>query len=149
MRHSRNLIWEMLRKIRALKAKKITWPDELGNDDIWIMSVDGTHCWIAEPGHLNWSQDSEYYSHKYNKAGINYELGVALASQKLIWMNGPFKAGTNDVSIFQHKGLKQRLENLGKKAIGDSGYRGHQECCSTPNANDSDKVKEFKSRASR
>ena len=146
-RYSRDMIWRMLKKIRGLKADKITWPNDLGRDDIWIMSVDGTHCSIAEPGHPEWSQDSEYYSHKYNKAGINYELGISLTSQKLIWMNGPYKAGTNDVTIFREKGLKQRLEILGKKAIGDSGYNGHQACCVTPNKNDSEQVKKFKSRA--
>ena len=146
-RHSRTKIWDTLRRIQALKAKKITWPNDVGGDDIWIMSVDGTHCWIAEPGHPIWSQNSEYFSHKFNKAGINYELGIALSSQNLIWMNGPYKAGTNDVSIFKDKGLKDCLLLLGKKAIGDAGYNGHQQCCSTPNPNDTDEVKKFKSRA--
>ena len=36
---------------------------------------------------------------------------------------------------------------LGKKAIGDAGYYGHQKQCSTPNANDSAQVKKFKWRA--
>ena len=145
-RYSRDRIWDMLKRIRGMKADKITWPDDLGRDDIWIMSVDGTHCCIAEPRHPEWSQDREYYSHKYNKAGINYELGISLASQKLIWMNGPYKAGTNDVTVFKKK-LRRRLEMLGKKAIGDSGYNGHQAFCVTPNKNDSDEVKKFKSRA--
>lgn len=146
-KYSRTMIWKMVENIRALKEIKITWPDDLASDDIWIMSVDGTHCWIAEPGHPEFSQDSSYYSHKFNKAGINYELGIALASQKLIWMNGPFKAGMNDVSIFRNEGLKDRLSVLQKKAIGDAGYNGHQEQCVTPNPNDSVRVKKFKSRA--
>ena len=146
-RYSRDLIWTMLRRVQALKAKKITWPDDLGGSDSWIMTVDGTHCWIAEPKHKTWSQDSDYYSHKYNKAGIDYELGISLNSQKLVWMNGPFKAGKNDKFIFKHKGLKDRLHQLGKKAIGDSGYVGYRQHCSTPNPSDSATVKKFKSRA--
>ena len=144
--HGRDKIWNMVRRIQLLQFIKITWPDELGGNNIWIMSVDGTHCWIAEPGHPNFSQDSEYYSHKFNKAGINYELGIALATGKLIWMNGPFKAGRNDLNIFTQEGLEERLRILGKKSLGDGGYAGHHETVSSPNAHDSYQVKRFKSR---
>ena len=144
--HGRDKIWDMVRRIQLLQFIKITWPDDLGGNNIWIMSVDGTHCWIAEPGHPNFSQDSEYYSHKFNKAGINYELGIALATGKLIWMNGPFKAGRNDLNIFTGEGLEERLRILGKKSLGDGGYAGHHKTVSSPNAHDSYQVKRFKSR---
>ena len=144
--HGRDKIWEMVRRIQLLQFIKITWPDDLGGNNIWIMSVDGTHCWIAEPGHPHFSQDSEYYSHKFNKAGINYELGIALATGKLIWMNGPFRAGRNDLNVFTQEGLEERLRILGKKSLGDGGYAGHHETVSSPNAHDSYQVKRFKSR---
>eukprot|EP00536_Pseudo-nitzschia_multiseries_P013482 jgi/Psemu1/35290/gm1.35290_g len=128
--------------------KKITRSDDLGVDELWIMTVDGTHCWITEPGHPNVSQDREYYSHKFNKAGINYKLGIALSSNKLIWMNGPFKAGQNDVIIFVEKGLEQWcLRNLCTKFIGDGGYCRHNDTASTPNVHDGYRVKRFKARA--
>ena len=142
----REWVWFYLEKIQALKAQKIKWPDEWGTD-IWIISVDGTHCWINEPQHPDWSQDREFYSHKFAKAGINYELGVSLADSRLVWMNGPFKAGANDVAIFAQHGLKDKLQSIGKKAIGDRGYRGHHEVVSTYNPHDSRNVKKFKSRA--
>eukprot|EP00536_Pseudo-nitzschia_multiseries_P010520 jgi/Psemu1/26188/gm1.26188_g len=126
----------MLRQIWDLRANKITWPDDLGKDDLRIMSVDRTHCWIAEPSHPVWSQDSNYYSHKYNKSGINYERGISLTSNKIIWMNGPFKARANDVAIFKGKGLKERLGQLKKKTIRDAGYQSHQKYCVTPNCGD-------------
>lgn len=34
----------------ALKTQKIMWPNDWGKD-IWIITVDGTHCWINEPRH--------------------------------------------------------------------------------------------------
>ena len=77
------------------------------------------HTFGYEPGHPLFSQDSDYYSHKFNKAGINYELGIALASQRLIWLNGPFPAGRNDLQNFNEEGLRDRLKQIGKKAIGD------------------------------
>jgi hypothetical protein len=144
---ARTNIWDLIEKIQYLKFKKITWPDDLASEDIWIMTVDGTHVWMYEPGHPEFSQDSEYSSHKFNKAGINYELGIAIASGKLIWMKGPYKAGKNDLQIFTGAGLKARLLQLKKKAIGDGGYSGHQEAISSPNTHDSCQVKLFKSRA--
>ena len=143
----RTKIWETISKIQFLKHKKITWEDELGNDNIWIMTVDGTHVWIHKPSHPEFSQDSDYFSHKFNKAGIDYELGIAIASQRLIWMNGPFPAGKNDLQIFKGGGLRDRLKAVGKKAIGDGIYRGNQDTVSYPNSHDSRPVHKFKSRA--
>ena len=143
---AREWVWFFLEKIQALKEKKIRWPTNWG-PDTWIVTVDGTHCWINEPTHPDWSQDSEYYSHKFAKAGINYELGIAIASSRLVWMNGPFKAGANDAQIFRDHGLRDELTNIAKKGIGDRGYRGYNETMSTYNPHDSRNVKKFKSRA--
>ena len=144
---ARDRIWDIMEMIQHLKYKKITWPNDLGGDDIWILTVDGTHVWLYEPGHPEFSQDSEYYSHKFNKAGINYELGIAIATGKLVWMNGPYKAGNNDLKIFTRCGLKEKLLELMKKGIGDRGYAGHHEVISIPNRKDVREVKLFKSRA--
>lgn len=137
-----------LERIQALQVVKITWPsdEELGNDT-WVMTVDGTHCWINEPQHPEWSIDTTFWSHKYAKAGVNYEIGISLNESRIIWMNGPFKAGTPDVKIFATQGLKERLLAVGRKAIGDKGYKGHQEVISTYNSHDSRPVTKFKSRA--
>lgn len=137
-----------LLRLQALKGVKIVWPEDWGDhDNTWVITIDGTHVWIEEPIHPEWSQDSKYYSHKYGKAGINYELGIAIASSRLVWMNGPFKAGTNDVTIFKDHGLKAILLATGKKAIGDKGYTGHTDAVSFFNRFDTRPVKKFKSRA--
>jgi hypothetical protein len=141
----REWVWFYVEKVQALKAVKITWPDD--NNDIWVMTVDGTHCWIQEPQHPTWSQDSKFFSHKYGKAGMNYELGVSISESRLVWMNGGFRAGMNDVQTFEKKGLKAKLMATGKKAIGDGGYRGHPNELSSPNSHDSKEVHTFKGRA--
>jgi hypothetical protein len=106
----RDRCWFYIKRVQALKALKILWPDDNFGDDIWAITVDGTHCWIQEPQHPSWSQDREYYSHKYNKAGLNYELGISLWESRLVWMKGPTKAGGNDLSVFmQEGGLKHKL----------------------------------------
>lgn len=143
----REWVWFYCEKIQSLKHQKIIWPADNFGDDIWAISVDGTHCWMEEPQHKEWSQDPSYYSHKYNKAGMNYEIGISLSECRVVWLNGPFKAGANDVKIFARYGLKQKLQQTYKKAIGDKGYVGHPEEVSTYNIHDNRSVNNFKSRA--
>jgi hypothetical protein len=47
----RDKVWYYVEKIQALKAQKIVWPDDNFGDDIWVLTVDGTHCWLREPQH--------------------------------------------------------------------------------------------------
>lgn len=144
----RDIVWFYLQKVQHLKAQKIVWPtEEECEGNVWILSVDGTHCWLEEPTHPEFSQDSAFYSHKFNKAGVNYELGILLWESRLVWMKGPTRAGSNDIANFLHDGLHQALLTMNKKAIGDGGYSGHHDTISTPNGADDKKVARFKSRA--
>jgi DDE superfamily endonuclease len=148
MKTGREWTWYYCEKIQALKSQKITWPSHSEfSDDIWVVTVDGTHCWIHEPIHPEWSQDKDYFSHKYAKAGMSYELAISISESKLVWMNGPFKAGASDARIFTNHGLQALLRTIGKKAIGDKGYNGYPKEVSTFNAHDGRPVKKFKSRA--
>ena len=52
-------------------------------------------------------------------------------------MNGPFPAGTNNVSIFVHGGLLEKMRETNKREIADRGYKGYPEILSTPNNHDS------------
>jgi DDE superfamily endonuclease len=143
---ARDKYWFWCKKIQGLKSEKVIFP-QFDDDDEWVMTVDGTHCWIEEPEHPTWSRDTSYFSHKYNKAGMGYELGIHLWKSQLIWMNGPHKAGKNDSWVLQNNGLLEKLRLINKKAIGDLGYRGSQDAVSVPNPYDSRPVRVFKSRA--
>jgi hypothetical protein len=73
---------------------------------------------------------------------------LSLRESKVVWINGPYKAGTyNDIKIFRECGLKAKLEATGKKAIADDGYQGYPNLISRYNSFDSEEVREFKSRA--
>lgn len=144
---SRRWVWYFVEKVQALKQEKIKWPDDNFSSDVWAITIDGTHCWIEEPSHPEFSQDKKYFSHKYGSAGLNYELGISIRDSHLVWMNGPFPSGLNDVTVFKKKGLKQFLRQQGKMAIGDQGYAGHPYQVSTFNIQDSRNCKKFKSRA--
>jgi hypothetical protein len=143
----RDWVWFFVEKIQQLKKVKIVWPADNFGTDLWVLTVDGTHCWIQEITHETWSQDRDFYSHKYGKAGINYELGIGLFGNQLAWMNGPFKAGESDNGTFKRRGLKAKLLATGKRGIADGGYPGNPELLSTPNHHNSKAVKKFKSRA--
>jgi hypothetical protein len=44
-----------------------------------------------------------------NGPGYKYEVGVCIQTGDIVWINGPFKAGRSDVTIFQEDGLKDAL----------------------------------------
>lgn len=146
--HGRDIVWFYLEKIQNLKAAKINWPsDEECEGNQWIISIDGTHCWIEEPKHADFLQDTTFYSQKFNKASLNYELGILLWESRLVWMKGPTRAGPNNIANFVNGGLRDKLLLMGKKAISDAGNTGHQAALSTPNGAYLRNVAKFKSRA--
>jgi DDE superfamily endonuclease len=130
--------------------KQIVWQDNVAANNnqqvgvaLWLLSVDGTHCRIKEPRSV---PDKDWYSHKHHKPCLAYELGVNLFESKLVWINGPFKAGETDLVIFRKPdGLRTKIPP-NRMIIGDRGYVG-EESISTPNGFDSEVVNQFKRRA--
>ncbi|CAJ1934594.1 unnamed protein product [Cylindrotheca closterium] len=130
-----------------LKDKVIVWEENSQKGKRWVMSVDGIHCWINEPSRPKWSQGPRYYSHKYNKAGLDYELGISLVDNRLLWIRGPFPAETNDITVLREEGLLAELKQQKQSAICDKGYNGEPNHVSTCNLHDNAGAKLFKSRA--
>jgi hypothetical protein len=142
---SRNLVWDMVERIRTLKREKIVWPDDLGGNGIWVGGVDCTMTATVEYEHPVLSQNPDIFGYKVKRAAQNFELVLALDAPQLIWMNGPFDGGLDtDLTILRNKGLKDRLKALGKKVIGDGIYK--DECCTRPNSHHSKSVAKFVSR---
>ena len=84
--------------------------------------MDGTDCEIQEPTDF----DPTYYSHKFNKAGLRYELAVSIQTGWIVWVNGPFRCGSYpDANIFLNEGLLDELP-LNERVEVDGGYRGHR-----------------------
>ena len=123
----RKRIKEMLHRIAALSAEKIVWPaswdDPNVDTPVFLLSVDGTHCPIQEPTkNHKYSKNPKYYSHKFNRSGLAYEVGISIFTSQVVWVNGPFPAGMGDDDIFFGKGLKDRIP-AGKKVIADGVYK--------------------------
>lgn len=86
------------------------------------MSVDGTDMPIRETMPFN----GKWYSHKLNGPAVRYEVGVSSASGEIIWLNGPFLAGTNpDNKIFRETLKGELLPN--EMVICENGYADSQE----------------------
>jgi len=140
---ARNKTWGAIEKIRVLKHKEIVWEDNYQQGKGWVLSVDRIHCWVNEPSHPEWSQDC-YYSHKYNKAGLDYELVRSWTIGCCGRCTVHFRRGL--ISVFRGKGLLE-LKRRQQSAIGDKGYNGEPKHVSTYNSHDNAGVKLFKSRA--
>jgi len=127
---------------------KAGWPADNFGDDTWVMSVDGVHFVTCEPKHDQFPKDSAHFSYKHHAAGFNYEIGISLYKSKLVWFNGPFKAGNfNDIKMFEDGGLKDKLQSLKKMVIADHGFTSYPTLVSTSNSQDSNEVSKFKVRA--
>ena len=81
-----------------------------------MVSVDGTDFRIAEQG-------SKFYSHKFKKSGLRYEVGLCILSGEIVWINGPYECGIwNDILIFCDSILTKLTEN--ERIEADDGYVG-------------------------
>ena len=94
-----------------------------------LVSVDGTDCPINDPKPFN----SKWYSHKFKRAGVRYEVAVCIQTGDIVWVNGPYPCGRwPDISIFRDK-LKWKLA-AGEKVEADRGYRGEKQYIRTPDS---------------
>ena len=81
------------------------------------LTVDGTDFPIEELTCF----DPGWYCHKFNSAGLRYEVAVTVRSKKIAWINGPFPCGSMpDLLIFRSK-LKSLLLQT-ESVLCDSGY---------------------------
>ena len=126
---------------------QIVWPERwtrVGEaDEIFLYSVDGVHCRTNEAIHPTLAKNTKLFSHKFNQAGVGYELAVSLRENAFVWMNGPFVASKHDVTIFRENGLKEQTP-INKKGIADKGYQGEKDILCTPNSQDTAELRKFK-----
>jgi hypothetical protein len=90
---------------------------------------------------------SKWWGYKFNGPAYTYELAIAVHSQRLVWIAGPYPAGAfNDRMIYNMPGgLKSKIPD-GKLGIADRGYTGEDKLA-THNPFDSKETIDFKKRA--
>ena len=140
--------WKYVEALQALKEKKIRWifdEEPYRNfQEYYFLTVDGVHFRVYEPRYM---PSSGWYSQKFNKAALAYEIGLSVYHPNICWVNGPFPAGQNDMRIFKKpEGLMSKIPD-NQRGIGDEGYVGEPTKLSTQNEFDSSEVKQLKRRA--
>jgi len=146
---TRNQIKFYVDQLAALKGIKIVWRDLNELPEIFALSVDGVHFWTNEQRK---DPDANHCSHKFNHAGVGYEIGILIWHNQVVWTEGPFQPATHDKTKYEEASGLQSLIPYGKLVIGDRGYRGESEeggqyrTLSIHNTCDTDEVKEFKRR---
>ena len=82
-----------------------------------MLSVDGTDFRVAK------SYEKPFYSYKFKKSGLRYEVALCIKTGDICWTAGPYLPGIwNDNMIFNN-GLVYQLE-AGERCETDDGYRG-------------------------
>ena len=80
------------------------------------MTVDGVDVRIPERGR-------DWYSHKFKKSAVRYEIAVSILGGDIVWLSGPHQPGLyNDLDIFRLS-LATFLEPF-ERVEADDGYAG-------------------------
>jgi hypothetical protein len=157
----REQIWFYLGKVQALKVSKVVWPtrwnpnEDDGVETTFILTVDGIHFRVNEPQHPIYSKNAKYYSHKFHSAGLDYEIAMSIFEDRVVWINGPFRAGQNDKAVFKAGLLQKMQEEKNRRGLNglvlglaDHGYKGvAKDILTHHSSHDTEEVREFKSRA--
>ena len=76
---------------------QIIWDNKMKKDigNGCLVSVDGTDFHIPQHG---W----KFYSHKFKKSGLRYEVALCIMTGDIVWINGPYEPGIwPDIKIFR------------------------------------------------
>jgi DDE superfamily endonuclease len=142
----RKYAWKYTHALQVLMREKVQWVIADPNnppEQIFLASVDGTHCRISE---IRQSPDKKWCSYKFKKAGVVYEIGLGIWDGKLCWVNGPFPAGETDLVVFRKPdGLLSKVPD-GYRLVADAAYRGEAKIVSGRNPLDTPEVIEMKKR---
>ena len=70
----------------------------IGNDA--LVTIDGTDLKAQK------RYDKRFFSHKFKSGGLRYEVGVCIVTGHIVWINGPFRCSTNDITIVRQCALQ-------------------------------------------
>jgi DDE superfamily endonuclease len=84
------------------------------------VSVDGTHFLVKRPTVFDVAR--KFYSHKFKKCGLSYEVALCIHTGHIVWIHGPFPAAVPDITIFRSSLLSHL--GPGERVEADDGYIG-------------------------
>ena len=74
--------------------------------------------------------NKKFYLHKFKSNGLSFEVGVCIQTGHIVWLNDPFRAGKNDITIAQ-QALFRALDE-GEMVEADGGYAGEEHYIKVP-----------------
>jgi len=131
--------WFCSRCARAAREflMQIVWSNRFDGDaqDLCLVTVDGTHFLIRNRRDP-WTRKivKRWCSHKFNHAGVSYEIAACIKTDNIVWTHGPFPAACHDISTFRCR-LRDMLLPM-ERVLCDRGYRGDAKCLTPHNARD-------------
>lgn len=145
-------LWKWVKVLEKLQAIKIVWPEERYNDpngQIFVVSVDCVDMKTREKSSPEFNVDREQFTQKFNHGGVKYEIAIDPYEPKVVWINGPFRGGENDKTIFTNELMAKIPE--GKLVVADSIYTNQKDPelmrkVALPSNCDSKELGNFKSR---
>ena len=96
----REWCWYFIQKLSDHMVVVVRWENRFIGWNMrtkCLISIDGTDCPVEEPRPF----DRMMFSQKINGPGFKYEIGLAIHTDKIVWINGPFKAGESDLNVFR------------------------------------------------
>ena len=146
------LIWKWISKMAALKDHKIKWDviEEQEEEDCITYTVDCVDflCW--EKKHPKFNLDKKMYSKKFAHAAFRYMVCISVHESKVLFVKGPLKPSTHDLTIARMPGSLMELvhQKRGNVGCGDramnTGKANEQGMFSTPNEGDPETLKKYK-----
>ncbi len=96
-----------------MAAHKILWSHELDAPDgpinvVWIDCVD-ISTW--ERKHPTLPKDPGMFTHKHARAGVKYQVVVAVHQSKVVGIYGPYRGGMGDKTILDTSDVLDKLKN--------------------------------------
>ena len=88
----------LYRVLLSLPLEKVHWNRRLlGRAHSHFKAfVDGTDFCIQEPVPF----PEKWYSHKFKRPGLRYDVGLSVRSGTLVWAHGPFPVGVSMIFAF-------------------------------------------------
>ncbi len=116
-----SLVGNFFKAIILLTLLQIHLDDRFENWNVLEPSctLDGVDCPIAEPRR---PIDPAFYSHKFKRAGLRYEVAVQINGTKIIWINGGVPCGRfPDLTLARLNFTTMLLPN--ERVAADKGYK--------------------------
>jgi len=149
-------VWCWVKKIAALKGKKIVWQETMNKAGEWtfVATVDGVDFKTNEKPTERHNMDTKKCSQKFKSCAKKHLICLSVDKSKCVFLSEPFDGAVLDINVHLQSGIMDLLRP-NQLVIGDKGFKFKEETnpnefavLALPNLGiDSKELHNFKSRA--